>query len=331
MKSRNFFLELALAAIFLPLSCTLPVSCFDGIDGRVTVMTWNAQTFFDATEDGSEFDEFRGPKSSWSEEKYLDRLDRLCDAIVLCGKEIGMESGAGPDIVVLEEIENARVIRDVCNRLPQRSTYRHASFVPPAGCSPFGCAILSRYPVLRVNAHSVEGGDLSLRPILETVLSVDGVELTVFAVHLKSKANGGGGSDEKARRAQETLLASLIDSCLPDSFWLACGDFNQGRDEFLEMNKYANCWDFRTDGRNNGKTSGPEGSYWYNGNWEAIDHVFVPQGCIDEGGEGWKVGSFTVVAEAPVAGEDFKPNRYEVFSGKGCSDHLPLVMSLEKR
>jgi endonuclease/exonuclease/phosphatase family metal-dependent hydrolase len=301
-------------------------------------MTWNAQTFFDAVDQDSEFDEFKialGGKAGgkWNAAKYNERLDRLCEVILACGRRTGKESGAGPDIVVLEEIENAGVVRDIVNRLPQRSTYRNAAFVPPAAGSSFGSVVLSRYPVVSVSAHTVAGGETALRPLLEVTLQSGDERIVVFAVHWKSKLGDSAGMGD-IRLEQETLLAERIAALSSPpkpaaSVWIACGDFNQKRDEFTVMNAYPNCWDGWIARLDDGKVSGPRGSYCYRGNWETIDNIFVPNGCA--GSSSWQLEDFEVVAESPFTDENGVPVRYESFSGKGYSDHLPLVMVLEKK
>lgn len=324
------------AIVILFSSCESPLSFTKASSSRITVMTWNAQTFFDAINNGSEFDEFRigqGGKAGgkWTQAKYDERLDRLCEVFIACGKRAGKESGAGPDIAVLEEIENAGVVRDIVNRLPQRSTYRHAAFIPPVSGSAFGSVVLSRYPVVSVSAHSVAGGETALRPLLEVTLQVGDERVVVFAVHWKSKLGDSAGTGD-IRLAQETLLADRIAALAASgesssSLWIACGDFNQKREECTVMNAYSNCWDGWLARLDDGTVSGPPGSYSYRGNWETIDNIFIPNSRASA----WQLEDFAVVAESPFADDQFVPLRYEAFSGKGYSDHLPLVMVLEKR
>lgn len=343
-------LLIASMASVLFTSCSESSSFLNPAQERVTVMTWNTQTFFDSVDSGTEFDEFRDTKNGWNAEKYGERLDRLCSVLTLCGKRTGMETGAGPDIVVLEEIENEGVVRDICNRLNQRSTYRYAAFVPPAAGSAFGSAVLSRYPVTRVTAHSVDPAnapnaeEISLRPMLEVKLIVGEDTLTVFAVHWKSKSgetDGGNVEDTpsaRARLAQERLLVERI--ALLDAeceFWIACGDFNQRYDEFTLMGDYGNCWDDWLARCDSGEIPGPAGSYYYKDSWDTIDNFIVPKSFLQNDGGNvreyaeWKVSDFRVVAETPIADDDLLPNRYAIFSGNGVSDHLPLVLVLEKR
>jgi len=352
MPFRNFFFRTSthfsagwaiceLWALFSLCTLCVPVmllaGCGDGgmpggMDGsggeRITVMTYNTQTFFDAVEDGSEFSEFVGAKSLWSPEKYEARLDRLRDVIILCGGETGLEADRGPDIVVLEEIENERVLRDLCNRLPRRGVYANAVFVPPEEGSAFGSALLTRYPVESLSAHSVAGTDAVLRPLLEVRLKTGSSSLVVFAVHWKSKA----GSDDTGavRRLQEALLRdriALLEAADPTTPYIACGDFNQKLDEFTLMDGIPNCWDGWLERCASGAEEGPAGSYNYEADWETIDHFFCSPVLAD--GSGTEVTDFAVVSREPLLNAESLPYRYELFNGQGYSDHLPLVLVLE--
>jgi hypothetical protein len=67
----------------------------------------------------------------------------------------------------------------------------------------------------------------------------------------------------------------------------------------------------------------PAGSYFYQGTWDRLDHMFVSTAslrCPD-----WRVRAFTVRAFAP------KPTAYGPRSPDGVSDHFPLVLTLERR
>ena len=59
------------------------------------------------------------------------------------------------------------------------------------------------------------------------------------------------------------------------------------------------------------------GSYYYDKNWERIDHIFV-LGNI-------KFSAFSPRATSPWAANNYVPKAYKLYSGEGYSDHLPLV------
>ena len=348
----RFFLR-ALCAFCALCATVFFLSCCEGglsrawpHGDRIAVMNWNAQCFFDATESGAEFAEYRGRDSDWSPERYSERLDRLREAILLVGSRAGYGGDRGPDIVVLEEIESESVIRDLCNRMPRNAGYAHAAFVQPGeGCS-FGNAVLSRYPVLSVSAHSVGATDENLRPILEVSLDVRGKELVVFASHWKSKGGSGvARKDEESpfsdiRALQEEVLAERIrqlEYAKPDAYWIACGDFNQKPEEFRAMSAYQNAWSGNVPaGADSGGVDSvgekgiPDGSYWYDGEWERIDHFFYPSGDRPSAPSSIRPIAFQPIAMRPFVDEAGHPDGYKLFSGKGYSDHLPLLLILER-
>jgi endonuclease/exonuclease/phosphatase family metal-dependent hydrolase len=337
MDFRNcFFLRIiVLTTFFLP--CAAIVSCAPEARGRAVLMEWNTEAFFDATETGSEFKEYRGAKSAWSKSRYAVRLDRLKETLLLAGERSGKGRDRGPDIVVLEEIENAQVLRDLCNRLPRLCCYPYAAFSPPGKDSAFGSAILSRYPIRSVTVHSVAGladdgsrfGDWSsssvaLRPLLEATIDIGGIPLIVFAEHWKSKS--GRGESASIRLAQERLLLARINAIgekSPGVHWVACGDFNQRPEEFTSLTGFTNCWTNWLASCESAGVSGPPGSYWFRGNWDAIDHIIYSP--VVTGPDRFSLADFRVLAEPPLTGSDGIPARYEVFSGAGYSDHLPLL------
>jgi len=335
MIYRNcFFCEFLLIVALVCTSCTAPVSCDKKAVTRFSVMTYNTQAFFDAVENGSEFSEYCGAKSKWSEAMYKDRLNRLVDTIVMCDA----------DMVVMQEIENATVLRDLCNRMPLSAKYDYAAFVTPEKGAAFGSAVLSREPVLSVTAHAVDERDVVLRPLLEVVIDLGSSAnssdssnssdsaLHLFVAHWKSKSgDSGDGGTKDIRLAQEKMLYSEIERLLAqdkNAFFIACGDFNQKRDEFTLMNKYMNCWDDWISSCDSGEIPGPEGSYYYDTQWETIDNCFLDQSLYDK--HGWKLEDFSVVAKPPLVDSSMIPAKFDIYTGKGYSDHLPLVMKFQK-
>lgn len=323
-----FFCVLAALCLFFT-ACPVDGFLETADTTRVTVMTYNTQAFFDATEDGCEFEEYTGAKSKWTEEMYRDRLDRLRDAILLCGLRAGCGPSRGPDIVVLQEIENKAVVEDICNRIPQRSYYEHAVFVPPEKGTSFGTAILSRFPVESFSAHSLGSVEVPLRPLLEVRFKIGSQSLLVYAVHWKSKS--GDVDTSPIRLLQEAQLLeriALLEKDNPDIPFIACGDFNQKREEFTVMNKYPNCWDWWLPLCARGEVSGVDGSYYYDGIWETIDNIFYSSSLSD--GVGFDFHSFQVISVSPLVTSSLIPARFNVFTGKGYSDHLPLCIEIKK-
>ncbi len=294
----------------------------------IRVVSWNVQTFFDAQTAGTEYGEFRGPNTAWSLAKYTARLERLCGAI----------KRLDADILVLQEIENESVLRDIVNFLASDNTYRYVCFAAD-GDEAIGCGVLSRLPVVSGTVHQVDsrihGVQPSLRPLLEiTVSNTADVPVCVLLIcHWKSKA---GGSDAAAvwQAAQERLAAiraaELLYAVLPaDENRLPvvlCGDFNRDIGEFTEdgADGRAVCMDgvsLKSGWLSFSSADTGEGSYFYRNNWEKIDHFFIA-GAIDfvdfkaESDGPWSRLSDTGV---------LVPFRYELWNGQGYSDHFPIA------
>lgn len=323
-------------------------AALDAQSAELRVLNWNVQTFFDAVKDGTEYAEFKGSKSRWNEKAYMARVERLGSAL----------KALDADVVVLEELEKEAQLHDIYNQLAGTfrfsKLYAYGCFVSEPGAS-IGCGVLSRYPLDGVRVHSLDIGTESglqpaMRPLLELCVHKDGRVLLLFVCHWKSKL----GADSAIWRAhQERLLADCMSAAVHDGIpALACGDFNQDVLEFALVRErgkerslapFESCTPsaFSADGTEGKKTlpaanvvfrgSEPllvyspwlsaadvyaDGSYWYKGAWERIDNFFVcGKACLRD---------FCVERSGDWADADGHPVRYEVWSGAGYSDHLPI-------
>jgi hypothetical protein len=69
------------------------------------------------------------------------------------------------------------------------------------------------------------------------------------------------------------------------------------------------------------------GSYLYKGEWETIDHFMLSEGLFS--GRGWNYAGCRVLNHEPFITSSGVPNAYIPRHGRGLSDHLPLLLSLE--
>lgn len=324
---------------------------------EIKLISWNVETFFDASTDGTEYSEFTGSKTAWNADKYADRLKRLADYI----------KDQDADIYCFMEIENEAVVLDISNQLQgsdSRGTrWNYAAFgKDPDGA--IGCAVFSKLSLESMTLHQTDyhvalptsafetetpGTRLkppAMRPLLELHLKVSqgqrisaeksnspekqrsvGLqdcppdELVLFVCHWKSKS---GGEAESAvwRSCQEALLARRMKKALDEgSAVLACGDFNRGLSEFL-WSYQEDCVELRGFSENVTATSPwfgstQPGTYYYHGEWNQLDHIFAAGGT--------SVLSFSTGTDGDLVKKDGTPNGYSVKSGKGWSDHLPII------
>lgn len=324
-----------LPVLFVLASCTVSFTASDAknssewesFSATIKVMNWNLQTFFDGIFDGNEYSDYKSPKSGWSSDKYEERLERLCSVI--------REMDA--DVIIMEELEKEAQLQDIANRLSGTfdfsSLYKHGLFARDEGSS-IGCGILSRLPIDSVSVHSLdvrtEGKAPSMRPVIQFSLSSKGKSLTIFANHWKSKSSGEAES-EIWRKRQEALLARLIKKAgYSGQAILACGDFNKDILEFDIKEKNGEKSNLILHGKDdvevyspwiceNGSLANP-GSYWYKNQWERIDHFFAA-GKIE-------VKDFYAESIGEWADKQGHPLRYQIWNGKGYSDHLPITCTV---
>jgi endonuclease/exonuclease/phosphatase family metal-dependent hydrolase len=294
------------------------------------LVSWNVQTFFDGETDGTEYDEYRRAGSPWNRERYRSRLTRLCECLEILDA----------DVLVLEELENEAVVRDINNELPghlaRNKLYPYACFAKTPGTA-IGCAVFSRFPILETTVHQVDWRETnapiapSMRPIMEVVISVDddAPRVRLFVNHWKSKS---GGETEAAfwQSLQEAALARRISRSSGDAI-AACGDFNRGIEEFTPAGGQ--------DVELRGGFSAPVkcragwllpqavaaggGSYFYQGAWERIDHIFAAGAMSMTAFSAARDGPWMLETDAGAA-----PYRYVLSSGAGYSDHLPVQANL---
>lgn len=299
----------------------------------VSLANWNVQTFFDGQNDGCEYSEFQ-KGSLWSKEKYTQRLSRLCSVI----------TSLNADIFVLEEIENENVIYDLSNYLAgsnwdNSKMWNYSCFLKEKN-SAIGCAVISRYPLMNIKSHSMDirtciEKQPSERPVLQVSVDVNGKELLIFVNHWKSKS-GGEQETEIWRDWQESLLSLRLRKleAFSEKNVILCGDFNRNAGDFIcsfEGRNLRKNTIFRGAGfgesvnsflqnqwfNQNGDYICETGSYYYQNNWEYIDNIFSSGNT--------KVSGFTPKAQSPWASSINVPVGYKIYTGKGYSDHLPVM------
>lgn len=294
---------------------------------HVKVMSWNLQTFFDSNFDGNEYSEYKNSKSGWSQEKYETRLERLASVI----KKLDA------DVIVMEELEKESQLQDIANRLSGSfdfsKLYTNAVFAGDENSS-IGCAVLSRYPLSEISVHSMDirlkEKQPAMRPIIQFTLSIKNKKLRIFVNHWKSKS-GGAEKSEVWRKRQEKLLADLMTKARKKNMQiLACGDFNKDISEFEIHSGKEESANILLHGKEDVRVYSPwilengtfvsPGSYWYKNNWERIDHFFAC-GTI-------AISDFSAENDGEWADEEGHPLRYQVWNGKGYSDHLPITCTV---
>jgi endonuclease/exonuclease/phosphatase family metal-dependent hydrolase len=322
--------------------------------GALTLLSYNVENLFDDIHNGGEYREFDPARGGWTTDLFHVRIDSIAQVI-------RSAVPGGPDVIVLQEVENENTLSVLASRGLAGMGYT-ALFVPKKGVSA-NVALLSRLPVDRVKTFAVGpwGANAPMRDIVEADITVAGHVLYVLDNHWKSKIDGAKQT-EVSRRESAGVLARRIAEILaadPRADIVAAGDFNESADEYaLAKEKYRTALmpdtavasgqggeiflspNARSLGAANGRLElyepwfelAPEkrGSYWYRGSWLTVDHILLSAGLFDAVGFTYRYGSFGPVRLAFLLGPKGTPlSAADPGTGHGYSDHLPLLITLD--
>ena len=330
----------------------------------VILMTWNVHNLFDGKDNGYEYDEFL-ESSGWSTEKYLGRINTISAAInsvepkpdIILLQEI-------ESLKILEDLAlaisggyswshfannpGAAVGLGIISRLPLLESRVHSITI--------GGDTTPR-PVLETRIDTGEGefvffgchwkskvgGDdatenvrkASARVILRRIRELWENEPNLGVI---VAGDLNENHDEFYRRD-----ANIISALIPDDPRCAelTGCLDADSDEIAGLQK-----DFIVISKD--KPPQPvnfpqgsvvlfspwadglqDGSYFYSNNWETIDHFLVSFQFFDD--EGLEYESTMIVNNQNFTNASGKPISYNMRTGSGLSDHLPLLLTLKMK
>ena len=192
------------------------------------VANWNVENLYDAVDDPDNDgdDEFlpNNVTTRWTQVRYETKLDNLAQVIS------GMNDGAGPDVLGLEEVENEDVVRDLVERLPgKRYGVVHVDSPDPRGIDTAMLFNRTRFSLLESHAYKIPLKWGETRDILHAVLEDrDGEKLHVLINHWPSRGGGIEASEPKRVVAARTLAKAIerIYRREPAPRIVVLGDFN---------------------------------------------------------------------------------------------------------
>ena len=219
------------------------------------VANWNVENLYDTVDDPDNpgDDEFlpNNPTTRWTQVRYETKLDNLAQVIN------GMNDGNGPDILGIEEVENADVVRDLLDRLEGKSYgLVHVDSPDPRGIDTALIFNRAHFSLLESYTYEI---DLkwrhTTRDILHAVLEDRaGKRLHALVNHWPSR--GGGTEESEANRfdAARTLLRALerIFRRDPAARVVVLGDFNDEPTSrsirtVLDVRPYPSAADYQAD------------------------------------------------------------------------------------
>jgi predicted extracellular nuclease len=312
---------------------------------QVAVAFYNVENLFDTIDDPLKIDEDFTPagKLQWNAARYQEKLSRIAEVIHLL-------PGNLPVFVGLCEIENRSVLEDLVkqstlNVSPKKGYYEiiHADSPDERGIDVAAIYDASQLKNVRFEYYTVNLPDTKdpyTRDILHAQGTMSGETLHFFVNHWPSRS-GGQTESEPNRLAVAALLKSKIDAVLSTDAKakiVIMGDFNDhpddksvhevlGASELPLAPLYNQMYSIHAAGN---------GSYFYKGEWGALDQMITSEGLMNSKGWHADAQSAGVLRDEKILFRDkdgvARPSRSyagDTYKG-GYSDHLPVFLLLNK-
>jgi predicted extracellular nuclease len=305
------------------------------------VAFWNVENLFDLVDDPTvEADEEFTPQAPkrWTAERLEIKLNNLARIIRK------MNSGRGPDVLGLCEVENRSVVEMLLEELaPLGRQYQIVHQDSPSDRG-IDCALVydsNVFGLADALFHFVDAE--RTRDIVEARLQQNRANLYVFVNHWPSR-----GNDEWQRCLAAAVLRKRLDAILAGDAQadiVLLGDFND-EPANVSLNKFLlvaptlkqlslrGLYDTTASIKAAGK-----GTYVWDNRWQLIDHVIVSRGLLDDSAFRWKQGSSQTIAfpeqffHPRFPGAIPRPSRSysdDDFHRNGYSDHLPVACVIVK-
>ncbi len=296
----------------------------------LSAMFWNVENFFDWRNDSTtvsdtEFSS-RGERR-WTWKRFQAKANAFAKALFW----IEGETGRLPDIIGLEEVENAFVLRQLLQKTALRKLdYKYVHYDSPDHRG-IDVALLyrsSRLDLLDSKPCHLFASDtvIATRDILLCVFREKPQEerFAVLVNHHPSKY-GGASESEPRRRIAVERLRFLVDSLatIGIDHVIAGGDFNDSPDNpvfrLLEPSLTPMHMDLYRRGL---------GTIKYDGKWDLIDHIYLSPALTHLARMRILRIPFLLTRDTVHSGE--KPLR--TYTGPrhtgGVSDHLPVLLEV---
>ena len=291
------------------------------------VVSYNVENLFHPAHDSLKDDlEWTADgERRWSYTRYYKKEENIARVLTNIGEWDGV------DVVGLQEIENALVVKRLCYTL-RRNEYDFVHYESP---DPRGIDVALMYKKSRVDTLKSErlkvkgerdGERLTTRDILYVCARIDKQDtIHFFVCHLPSQ-RGGKAESEWKREATKEVLQKAVDSVFavdPEAKIIVMGDMNS---EDIRVSGLVD----KLAKSQEPKAKSQEGTHKYQGRWTFLDHFYVSP-AIDSVSNA-RVYDAEWIQETDEKYMGLKPKRtYNGFIYQnGYSDHLPIVLEIER-
>ncbi len=348
------------AVLFLLTSCATGGEQFSQKPGAVSVMTYNLENLFDTKHDEGTEDhsylplekkqsrahkqickkirhgKYRGQcyDMDWNKTALNRKMKRLADVI------LQVNNGRGPDLLIVEEIENMNVLNLLNDNFLKKAQYTTKILIEGFDKRGIDVAMLSRLPEYKkAELHKIpykgktdndqKWMDRSRGILQANLLLPDKTKLSVFGVHFPS-----GSNPTYWRQQSLDHLNTLLGRLPKGTVAIAGGDFNiNASEDDLYKNEAGKKWIVS-------HLLGCEdcrGTNYYHTKrqWSFLDTLlFHKDFSPAKGKSNWEIVPKSIgIPNYSVYQKNrfMSPARFEVESPIGVSDHWPMFAILKPR
>lgn len=235
-------------------------------------------------------------------------------------------TGKGPDILIVQEIENKNILNRLVTKGLAGMGYQYQILIEGDDSRGIDVAVISKFPVMSAEHYSVfvNGAKLDTRGILEVKIGVEKQDVVVYANHWPSQSN-----PVEHRIASAKLLNELANKVNADLI-IAAGDFNTISTDvpspFASLDSFL---DAETQARKVGTVMNA-GTHFYKGGWTSLDHIFIhASSAFKPQYKTFQIMNRPFVLKTDEHSHQQVPNRFNVITGVGYSDHLAIGMNFD--
>lgn len=295
------------------------------------IVSYNVENLFYPEKDSIKDDAEWTPEGErrWSYTRYYRKVENIARVLTNIGEWDGV------DIVGLQEVENAAVVKRLCYTLrPNEYDYVHYDSPDQRGIDVALIYKKARIDTIRTRAIHVNNDGLTTRDILYVCsmvknekLKVQGDTLHLFVCHLPSQ-RGGAAESEWKRQAAKKVLQSAVDSVFAKDTHariIVMGDMNSAPKEDLVGLRNR----MRGEGgsvRGYGLPVTGSGTHKHKGQWTCLDQFYTSPAL--DSVSSVRIYDAEWIQETDESYMGLKPKRtYNGFLYQnGFSDHLPIIL-----
>lgn len=356
----TFPLKSVLLATFLTMNILSLVSCADSDSNKkdekvviaeekpkVSIMAYNVENLFDTLQDADREDYTYLPLEykknhpdviancnlmpegfykqecltmDWNQTIVDLKISRVADTILSATADSN-----GPDIVIIEEIENLNALQMLAKAMPS-AKYQTVVLLEGEDRRGIDVGVLSRLPLLDSRITMLKN-IRGTRGIMEATLKLPNDDkLTVLGFHFPSQSN-----PVENRIDAVNTLNEVRDRLGPDALVIAGGDSNITPQEDEKQGLRTTMMKDRWSISHQIGCAGCQGTHYYKKEWQFLD-ILAFSNALTNG-----KGSYRLVPESiriPMGGKyqlfaDKTPARFDATKPVGVSDHMPIYGEIQ--